>query len=286
MDRVGRALPDEPGLTPPAGKRLLSLAHLSLIALAPDALIRTAGEAGFDLVDLRLAPATPSDRVYSKDELKVLCRALPPILRYAGLRVWDIEIIRLNDQTRSEDYLPLMETAAALGARRIKLVCDSSDHSRAAALLGELCDLAHAFGLVLDLEYMIFSGIKSLRDAIAVVEAAGRPNLKVLVDALHWVRAGDVEEIKSVDIGRLGYVQLCDGPLRGPSDRQALIQEARTNRLAPGDGEFPLDALLTAMPPNCVASLEVPLPPGREPLAHARALVQATRALAARQEAS
>jgi sugar phosphate isomerase/epimerase len=245
-------------------------------------LIAIAGEAGFDLVDLRLSPATPTDRVYDKDALKALRRELPAMLRDSGLGVWDVEIIRLNDQTRPQDYLPLMETAAALGARRIKSVCDSTDHDRAAALLGALCDLAQPFGLVLDLEYMIFSGVKSLKAASDMVGAAGRPNLKVLVDALHWVRAGDMEEIKSMDAGRLGYVQLCDGPLRGPHAREALIQEARTNRLAPGDGEFPLDALLTAMPPNCVASLEVPLPPGCDPLAHARMLARAARALVAR----
>ena len=262
----------------------LSLAHLSLIELAPEALIRIAGEAGFDLVDLRLSPATPTDRVYDRHALKALCRALAPVLHGAGLGVWDVEIIRLNDQTVPENYLPLMEAAAALGARRVKLVCDNEDHARAADILSRLCDLAAPFGLALDLEYMIFSGVKSLGAAIGLVEAAGQPNLFVLVDALHWVRAGDIAAIRSVDRARLGYVQLCDGPLRGPSERQALIHEARTNRLAPGEGEFPLDELLAAMPPNCVASIEVPLPPGRVPLAHARHLALAGRAVVARQK--
>ncbi|HEX4026429.1 MAG TPA: sugar phosphate isomerase/epimerase [Rhizomicrobium sp.] len=292
LDGAGRALPDEPGLTPssPAaqrdvpGRRKLSLAHLSLIGLSPEALIRTAGCAGFDLVDLRLAPATPTDRIYGDDELKALCRALPPILRDTGLCVGDVEIIRLNDRTRPQDHLRLMETAAALGARRIKLVCDSEDHGRSAETLGRLCDLAAPFGLVMDLEYMIFSGVTSLRAAMAVVETAGRANLRVLVDALHWVRAGDIALLKTADPARLGYVQLCDGPLRGPADRQALIQEARTSRLAPGDGEFPLDDLLAAMPPNCVASLEVPLPSGQGPLAHARRLLEAARTLSGRHE--
>jgi sugar phosphate isomerase/epimerase len=257
---------------------------LSLISCSPVELAGIAGQAGFDLVDLRLAPATSTDRVYDKDALRAVSRELRPILRDAGLGVWDVEIIRLKDDTRAEDYLPVMETAAVLGARRIKLVCDSDDHARAADILTRLCDLAAPFGLMLDLEYMVFSGVKSLRSAASVVKAAGRRNLFVLVDALHWVRAGDIAAIRSVDRGRLGYVQLCDGPLRGPSDRQALIQEARTNRLAPGEGEFPLDDLLAAMPPNCVASIEVPLPPDRAPLAHAETLVTAARLLCERRE--
>jgi sugar phosphate isomerase/epimerase len=265
-------------------RRQLSLAHLSLIGFSPEQLIPIAAEAGFDLVDLRLSPATPADRVYTGDALMALCRALPPILRDAGLRVWDVEIIRLIDRTEPEDYLRLMETAAALGARRMKLVCDSEDHGRAVEALGRLCDLAAPFGLVMDLEYMIFSGVKSLKAALGLVGAAARPNLRVLVDALHWVRAGDMAALLTADQARLGYVQLCDGPLCGPEDRQGLIQEARTNRLAPGEGEFPLDELLRAMPPNCVASLEVPLPPGADPLTHARRLCQSARALSDRHE--
>ena len=256
--------------------RPLSLAHLSLIETPPERLIPIAAEAGFDFVDLRLSPATQTDRRYTAGERMTLCRGLGPILRDAGITVWDVEIIRLDDTTRPQDHLPLMEAAAMLGARRIKLVCDSQDHHRAAALLAQLCALARPFGLTLDLEYMIFSGVHSLKEANAIVTAAGAPNLKVLVDALHWVRAGDtVADL----LGPLGYVQLCDGPLQAPTDHEALIREARTNRLAPGEGDFPLRALLAAMPADCVASLEVPLPQGRDPQSHARTLLEAARRL-------
>jgi sugar phosphate isomerase/epimerase len=131
---------------------------------------------------------------------------------------------------------------------------------------------------------MIFSGVKSLCAALGVVAAARQPNLQVLVDALHWIRAGGTaNELRAAGPG-LGYLQLCDGPLHGPTGNEALIQEARTHRLAPGEGEFPLDDLLEAMPPDCVASLEVPLPMGAEPRAHARRLLDAARALSDRHE--
>ena len=41
--------------------RLFSIAHLSLIDTPPADLIRIAAKAGYDMVDLRLAPATPTD---------------------------------------------------------------------------------------------------------------------------------------------------------------------------------------------------------------------------------
>src|SRR5712671_942716 len=102
--------------SPAVRQRLFSLAHLSLIEAAPLQLVRIAGAAGFDLADLRLSPATPTDRVYGKSELAELCRELPPILNDTGLRIWDVEIIRVQDQTKPGDHLHLMETAAKLGA--------------------------------------------------------------------------------------------------------------------------------------------------------------------------
>jgi sugar phosphate isomerase/epimerase len=275
----------EPGL--PARGRAISLAHLSLIACSPGLLIEIAAEAGFDLVDLRLAPATPMDRVYGNIERLQLCRALLPVLRDTGLKVWDVEIIRLNDQTRPQDHLPLIEAASLLGAHRLKTVCDCEDQNLAAALLARLCELAAPFGLALDLEYMVFSGVKSLRTALAVIEAANQPNLQVLVDALHWIRAGDTfEALRAAPPGSIGYAQLCDGPRHGPTTREALIAEARTRRLAPGEGEFPLRALLDAMPQGSPVSIEVPLPSGKEPLWHARCLLAAARTLTEKQEAA
>jgi sugar phosphate isomerase/epimerase len=259
--------------------RLFSLAHLSLIETPPAELIRIAAEAGYDLVDLRLAPATPTDPVYSSSELKLLANDLLPLLRDAGLRVWDVEIIRLKGDTNPQDYLPLMETAAILGAKRMKLVCDTQDHARASDLLNAFAQAAAPFGLTLDLEYMVFSGVKSLAAAKTVVATAAQANLRVLVDALHWARAGDNTNDIHAALPLLDYVQLCDAPAAAPVGREALIQEARTSRLPPGEGELSLRDLLDAMPAGCVASLEVPLPPGHDPLAHARRLLAAARSV-------
>ncbi len=258
----------------------LSLAHLSLIACDCETLVRHAAEAGFDAVDLRLAPATPTDRCYSAAERLVVCRQLLPLLRSTGVRVWDVEIIRIDTQTRAQDHLPLMEAAALLGARRLKVVAVNPDETRVATVLAELCVLAAPFGLVVDLEYMVFTAVKSLAAALRIVRMADQPNLQVLVDALHWMRAGDgLEQIRAAPPALLGYVQLCDGPLRSPGESALLLQEARTARLVPGEGEFPLTALLEAMPQVGMASLEVPLPPGRAAADHAQRLLRGARAL-------
>jgi sugar phosphate isomerase/epimerase len=269
-----------------AGPRDLSLAHLSLIGSAPMEFIQIAARAGFRLVDLRLSPATVTDRVYTTGEREALCRTLLPVLQDADMCVWDVEIIRINEATDSRNHLPLLDAAALLGARRVKVVCDSDDPALVADKLAELCALAAPLGLTMDLEYMVFSGVKSLAAAVAILRAARQPNLKLLVDALHWMRAGDTLAGVAAVRPELGYVQLCDGALQAPIGRDLLIQEARTSRLPPGEGQFPLVPLLQAMPPGCAASVEVPLPPRQDALAHATRLLRATRAVVEQEETS
>ena len=262
---------------PPA--RPVSLAHLSLIEAPPDRLIRIAAEAGFDFRGLAaFAGHAHRPPLHAAGTHPTMPRAASRPARHWNRGVGR-KIIRPDDQTQPQDHLPLMEAVAILGARRIKLVCDSLDHGRRRPAGAGSARLAQPLGLTLDLEYMIFSGVRSFQAASRTVTSAGAPNLKVLVDALHWMRAGDTVADLRADPARLGYVQLCDGPVAAPQTREALIREARTDRLAPGEGEFPLQALLAAMPQGCVASVEVPMPPGRAPRDHARTLLEAARRL-------
>lgn len=260
--------------------RMLSLAHLSLIACDAPTLVRIAGTTGFDCVDLRLAPATPTDRVYTTAERFSLCRELLPRLRDAGTQVWDVEIVRLDGRTAVTAHQPLIEAAAMLGARRIKVVSDIEDEGQVAEALAHLAQSAAPLGLTVDLEYMVFSGVRSLAQALRIVRAAAQPNLCVLVDALHWMRAGDtLDAVRAAAPGSLGYLQLCDGPLAAPAGNEQLRLEARTRRLAPGAGEFPLIGLVQAMPADCVLSIEVPMPDGHDPSTHASSLAQSARRL-------
>ena len=52
------------------------------------------------------------------------------------------------------------------------------------------------------------------------------------------------------------------------------------------NGSYSIEkVLLETMPPDCPVSIEVPLPPGQEPLGHARHLLTATRNLTQKQDA-
>lgn len=260
----------------------ISLAHLSALALHPLVLVDVAAQAGFDAVDLRLAPATATDRSYGDSERLALARQLRSRLADNGLVAWSVEIIRIREPFAPADFASLMEAAALIGARRLKVVSDESDPQRTADHLAGLAGMAAQHGLMVDLEFMVFTGVRSLGDALAVVQSSGSANVQVLIDALHWMRsAGTLEQVRAAPAHCLGYLEWCDGPLLGPTDLQGLLHEARADRLPPGEGSFPLQDLLRAVPHAATISLEVPQREGAEPLTRCRHLARAARAVLA-----
>ena len=80
----------------------------------------------------------------------------------------------------------------------------------------------------------------------------------------------------SVDPALLPYAQICDaGPdMPGPADTPALIREARTGRLLPGEGVLPLAELVAALPEGLPLAIEAPC----QATAHLPALERAQRA--------
>jgi sugar phosphate isomerase/epimerase len=99
----------------------------------------------------------------------------------------------------------------------------------------------------------------------------------VLIDALHFSRSGGrPAHVSAVDPGLLRYVQICDaGPdMPRPDDTPALIREARTGRLLPGEGVLPLAELVAALPATATLAIEAPC----RDTAHLPALERARRA--------
>lgn len=240
--------------------RSISLAHLTVIELSPPEVIAVAHEAGYGSVDLRLAKAIPEDIEYPVFGDTPMRREILAGMAATGVKVFDVEIIRLKRGIRIEDYLPLFEVAGRLGARRVKVAGDEPDEAFITDAFAAVCDAAEPFGLTADLEFMAFAGIRTLQQAARIVEATGRENANVLIDSLHLSRSGGApRDVEEVDPALFGYVQLCDAPATLPADLDAIAHEARTGRLVPGDGDLPLAELVARMPPDMPVSLELPM---------------------------
>jgi sugar phosphate isomerase/epimerase len=111
------------------------------------------------------------------------------------------------------------------------------------------------------LEFMIFSSVRTLVDAVRVIDRTAHPAAAILVDALHMQRSGATPaDIAALPATLLPYAQLCDGPSEPirPAAKIAL-SEARTGRLLPGDGELPLRQLIDALPADASLCVEAPV---------------------------
>ena len=250
-------------------QRPFSLAALTVLELSPPEMIEVAARAGYDAVGLRLIPATPEERHFPLLGDATLRRQTQERLHDTGIRVMDIEILRLTPATRvADDFARVLEIGAQLGASEVLVAGNDDDERRTVDNFAALCELAAPFGLHPHLEFMPWTGVKDLTQAhriVSQVHAAGHANAGLLIDAFHFNRsASRLEDLARVPAEWMRYVQLCDVAGPRPSDMHEIIREARSERRFPGEGDIDLTGLLDALPGDVPLSLEIPTQSLRE----------------------
>lgn len=239
--------------------RLLSLAHLTAIDLAPPALIRAAAEAGFDAVGLRLIRVTETSPGYPLMDDAAMMRATLAALRDTGLRVHDIEFVKITPDTDPAALRTFLDAGAVLGASEVITAPYDPDLTRLADRLGALSELAAARGLGVTLEFFPWTVVPDLASALHLVEQAG-PDVGILVDSLHFDRSdSNLQDLARVPPHRLRFAHLCDAPVAPPYTTEQLLHAGRTERLPPGEGQIDLKAFVAALPRDLPLALEVPM---------------------------
>ncbi len=268
-------------LPPPSHRvapRRIGLAPLSMLDVDPPTFVDVAADAGFDFVGLRVRAVTSAETPFDLSVGSPLLAATQDRLAARNLTCVDAEFVLLNGQTGADDWRPALESAAALGAASMTVAINDPDDARMVDDLGALVADARVVGVACTIEPISYNLLNSLPRAQELARQAG---CQVLIDTLHLTRFGATGAEVAAVADLVPLIQLCDGPTIRPADRDALVAESRSNRLAPGDGDFPLASYLTNLPPDLPVSLEVPsihLRQNRSPLEFARYLRQ--RALA------
>ena len=129
--------------------------------------------------------------------------------------------------------------------------------SRAAENLARLGDLAAEYDMQVGIEFIALSPeCPTLEAAADLIRAADHPNVGVCLDCLHLVRSGGSPEDVAALRGELfAYAQLCDGTdLTARSDYESEVFD----RLAPGEGSFPISEILDALPAAIHLEIEAP----------------------------
>lgn len=240
-------------------QRILSLSHLSAIGVSPPQFIDNAAFGGFDAVGLRVAQ-TAQDRGFQLRAGSALLRETKTALSDNGMRVLDVEVVKLHPGSSRADWSAVLEAGAELDASHLLVTVLDDDYSRATDNFAELAELSGEYGLRSCLEPMVFSSVRDMTAAAKFVLDARGSDAGVLVDALHFSRAGSQwSELDAIAPDLMPYCQLCDAPTDAPAaDHNAAITEARTDRLAPGTGALPLVELLRRLPATAAVSVEAP----------------------------
>jgi len=242
--------------------RPISLAHLTVLDTTPPELVTVAAAAGFRTIGIRLT-ATPSVGVPPYDALHdgPLLRETLTRLADTGVSVLDTEFLRFEPDQPVGIPEGFLEVSARLGAKYVLVMSAEPEEARTIERFGELCDRAAPYGLTVGLEFAIYTGVRTLAHAASILAKAERANASVLIDALHFSRSGGLPaHVKQVDPALLRYVQICDATseMPAPTDAAALIREARTGRLLPGEGALPLRELVAALPAGLPLAIEAP----------------------------
>lgn len=239
--------------------RQYALVPLTAIQLTPPELVDAASRTGYDAVSLRLSPFRAGEAQHPMFDGSPMLRETEARLRDTGLGVLDVEVLFIHPARDVRDFVQVFETAQRLGARNALTLIDIADRSLAVEKYVQLCELAAPFGISCALEFAAWLGIGSIQSAYAVLSAAAQPNGTMLLDPFHLFRSGGkIGDIVAIDPARLHYAQFCDANATPPKTTAGISEEARFDRMLPGEGGLPLRAFLDALPRDIALGLEVP----------------------------
>jgi sugar phosphate isomerase/epimerase len=265
----------------------LAIERLCVFGLPPVQFINLAAQLGCRYISTGLAPMSYNPHGYPGWSLRD-----DPALRretIAAMHDRDVSIslcegfgVRVGGDVR--EYASDLDVLRELGIGRINVASSDRDLQRTLDQFAQLAEMAAALGIETAIE--IGPGpIANLAAALTAVRHVGKANFRLLIDTMHFVRSGSgAADIAALDANVIGYVQLCDAPLK--SRHASYMDEALHERMVPGTGELPLLDILTVLPKDVVIGLEVPqrslAEAGVGPYERVGQCVEATRRLLAR----
>ena len=243
----------------------LVVENLTVGRMEPVRFIEESAASGFGFVGLPLATATPVPLEHGIVGKPAVIAAIRAALQRTGTKVFDVEAFVLAPGMTMEDYRPVLEAGAELGARCISVIGapvggPALPPQGRIELFGALCEEAGRHGMRVGVECMLYRDVRTIAEALSLIEAAGLDDTGIILDVLHLHRAGiDAAEIAALPPARVAYAQLCDVEPGPAPALEALPTEARSGRLYPGYGIAALQAFLAALPEATMLAVETPV---------------------------
>jgi sugar phosphate isomerase/epimerase len=239
----------------------LSIDFISVFGLPPVQFVALAAELGCEHISIGLTPMPANPHrypVWSLREDGGLRRDMVSALQACGVTISLGEGFLVRPGTDVRDAAADMDHMRELGVPTVNILSLEPDRTRGLEQLAAFADMALARRMRATLEFLPGLPIGDLATAVAAVRAVGRPNFQLLLDAMHVFRSGaQPAQIAGLDPALIGYAQLCDVPL--VSRFSSYADEARYERLPPGEGELPLLDFVSVLPGDLVIGLEIPM---------------------------
>ena len=238
-----------------------TLGYLTLNA-PPAETIDAAAAAGFASVGIRITGRRIADPYAQVIGNRAAIADLRRRIDGNGVRLSNVTAYHLFPDVRYEHMQAVIDTTAELGAPILLAHSYIPIGPEVLGVFTRYCEYARERGIRIALEFMRYSAIKSLDDAERWLDAAAQPNAGHVFDPLHLDRCGHAPAaLAAVDPQRIVFAQICDAKRgRARASEEELLVEARTGRLAPGDGDLPLHDYLDALPADVEIEYEVPIP--------------------------
>lgn len=241
-------------------KREYSLAHLTALRCPTPELVYIAKMAGYDyisprIVNLGVKGESNYDLASQPEMLKNTINAMDD----TGIRVHDIELLRILQDTDVKKYEAAIEVGAKLGARHVLSSIWTSDKEVYIEKFAQLCDLAKSYGLGVQLEFVTWADVATLAQAKEVLLTVNRDNAGIMVDTLHAYRSRVApEELDDCPASWFKFCHICDGPADIPETKEDLLIVGRDGRYYLGEGVIDIAAYVSRMPQDVVCSIELP----------------------------
>lgn len=231
-------------------RRLISLAAGIMPEATPAQLIEAAAASDFDFGGMwaereTWTPATT--------------RAVRQQAADAGVQLLDLEVAWIMPGAPDPWLTELVDIAAELGARNLLCVSSDPDMAATTAKFQALVDRATGTGVRINLEFGIFTEVKTIHMARTILEGVEGEAKALLIDTLHWARSsGTAEDLAAIPREWLSYCQPCDAPAAGPdlTNFDAIIDDAINRRMPLGHGGLAVGTMVDTLPDHLPMAVE------------------------------
>jgi sugar phosphate isomerase/epimerase len=143
-------------------------------------MVRVAARIGYRGVGLRLIAVTDDSPGYPIMDDAIMMRETKAALGDTGLRLSDIEFVKITPEINVAALESFIAAGASLGARHVITAPYDQNHVRLSDNLASIASLAGRYGLSALLEFFPWTTVPDLETAAKIVGAASCPNVGVL----------------------------------------------------------------------------------------------------------